>query len=436
MNMEYKNQIAQIAALFSNLSATSKTSKKLELLKAQSDNQTLKELALAAYGEDKYFVTLDQIPEDVIAKAGDGTSTESYLALLSQLKTREISGNEAIEAVCRHCADCMDATLLLAALDHSFNCGVSKGLISKVWPDLFSKFGVALAEKYDDKTSKAVNFATQNWLASRKLDGVRCICTKINGEVHFYARSGKEFFTLSVLREAIENMAADNFVLDGECCIVDENGDEDFISIVSEIKRKNWTIENPCYQVFDCLTPEEFYTHEGDICHSVRMLREAAVEIKNGVAHTAFVEQHELRSEDDFNYWIEQAAANGWEGIMIRKNIGYEGKRSKNMLKCKKFQDAEFTVLGCENDTMRFVEDGRQVEKTALARILIEYKGNTVSVGGGFSKAQRLYYADHHDELIGKTVTVKYFQESVNADGQYSLRFPTVKYIYEDGRDC
>lgn len=434
--MEYKNQIAQITSLFVELSNTSKTSKKLELLKDQAGNETLKALALAAYGEDKYFVTLDQIPENVIVKAGDGTSTESYLALLSQLKTREISGNDALEAVCAHIVNCADAPLLLAALDHSFNCGVSKGLISKVWPDLFSKFSVALAEKYDEKTSKAVNFTTQNWRASRKLDGVRCTCTKINGEVHFYARSGKEFFTLSVLRESIENMKADNFVLDGECCIVDANGDEDFISIVSEIKRKNWTIENPCYQVFDCLTPEEFYSHQGTVIHSDRMLRDAAQEIAAGVPNTTLVEQHDLHNEEEFNYWIEQAAANGWEGIMIRKNIGYEGKRSKNMLKCKKFQDAEFTVLGCENDTMRFVEDGRQVEKTALARILIEYKGNTVSVGGGFSKAQRLHYADHHDELIGKTVTVKYFQESVNADGQYSLRFPTVKYIYEDERDC
>lgn len=434
--MTYRDQVNQVINCIETLKETSKSSKKLAILSEMKDNTVMKELARRTYGEDKYFITLDQvIPAVVPSERGESENCD-YTTILDQLRTRELSGNSAIQAVAEYISENCDWQLLAIALDHDFGCGVSKGTISKVWPDLFSKFGVALAEKYDEKTSKAVNFATQNWLASRKLDGVRCICTKINGEVHFYARSGKEFFTLSVLREAIENMKADNFVLDGECCIVDENGDEDFISIVSEIKRKNWTIENPCYQVFDCLTPEEFYSHDGDTCHSVRMLRDAAVEIKNGVDHTAFVEQHELRSADDFNYWIEQAAANGWEGIMIRKNIGYEGKRSKNMLKCKKFQDAEFTVLGCENDTMRFVEDGRQIEKTALARILIEYKGNTVSVGGGFSKAQRLWYADHHDELIGKTVTVKYFQESVNADGQYSLRFPTVKYIYEDGRDC
>lgn len=432
--MTYKEQVNQVINCIETLKGTSKSSKKLAILSEMKDNSVMKELARRTYGEDKYFVTMDQVlqfdSEANITEDGD------YTQILDQLRTRELSGNSAIVTVSDYIHDNFDGKLLAIALDHDFGCGVSKGTISKVWPDLFSTFGVALAEKYDDKTSKAVNFETQNWLASRKLDGVRCICTKINGEVHFYARSGKEFWTLSVLRESIENMKADNFVLDGECCIVDENGDEDFISIVSEIKRKNWTIANPCYQVFDCLTVEEFNSHEGTVCHSDRMLREAAEELRSGVTHTTVVEQHELRNTDDFNYWVEQAAANGWEGIMIRKNIGYEGKRSKNMLKVKKFQDAEFTVLDCENDTMRFIENGAQVEKTALARIIIEYKGNQVSVGGGFSKDERLYYADRHDELIGKTVTVKYFQESVNADGKYSLRFPTVKYIYKDGRDC
>jgi DNA ligase 1 len=35
----------------------------------------------------------------------------------------------------------------------------------------------------------------------------------------------------------------------------------------------------------------------------------------------------------------------GWEGIMLRKDIGYEGKRSKNLLKVKKFYDAEYEVV-------------------------------------------------------------------------------------------
>ena len=35
--------------------------------------------------------------------------------------------------------------------------------------------------------------------------------------------------------------------------------------------------------------------------------------------------------------WSELAnSKNGWEGFMVRKDVGYEGKRSKNLLKIKK----------------------------------------------------------------------------------------------------
>jgi hypothetical protein len=37
-------------------------------------------------------------------------------------------------------------------------------------------------------------------------------------------------------------------------------------------------------------------------------------------------------------------------------------------------------------------------------------------------------------DIIGKTITVQYFEETNNDKGGISLRFPTVKHIYENGR--
>ena len=37
--------------------------------------------------------------------------------------------------------------------------------------------------------------------------------------------------------------------------------------------------------------------------------------------------------------------------------------------------------------------------------------------------------------IIGKTITVQYFEESKNQQGELSLRFPTVKHVYENGRN-
>jgi len=40
------------------------------------------------------------------------------------------------------------------------------------------------------------------------------------------------------------------------------------------------------------------------------------------------------------------------------------------------------------------------------------------------------------EDIVGKTITVQYFEETANDKGGISLRFPTVKHIYENERDC
>ena len=39
-------------------------------------------------------------------------------------------------------------------------------------------------------------------------------------------------------------------------------------------------------------------------------------------------------------------------------------------------------------------------------------------------------------KLFGKMITVQYFEETQDSKtGEYSLRFPVLKYVYEDGRN-
>ena len=121
---------------------------------------------------------------------------------------------------------------------------------------------------------------------------------------------------------------------------------------------------------------------------------------------------------------------------MLRKDIPYEGTRSHNLLKVKKFNDAEYTVLKTVNGIIRWIEGGVTVQRETLSAIIIEHKGCLVNVGSGFSKEQREKYYANPEELIGKTVCIQYFEESQNQMGGYSLRFPVVKHIYENDRDC
>ena len=148
------------------------------------------------------------------------------------------------------------------------------------------------------------------------------------------------------------------------------------------------------------------------------------------------LEQTQLTTEEQFTEMAKDAEEAGFEGIMVRKNVGYEGKRSHNLLKVKKFHDAEYTVLDTINGNIRWTENGKQIEKECLSSITIEHKGCKVNVGSGFSKEQREMYFESPQDIIGKTVTIQYFEETKNQNGGFSLRFPVLKHVYANGRNC
>ena len=56
--------------------------------------------------------------------------------------------------------------------------------------------------------------------------------------------TGKEFTTLQVLIDDVRGRLPDNTVLDGELCIVDDDGNENFQDVMKVIKRKNNIILN------------------------------------------------------------------------------------------------------------------------------------------------------------------------------------------------
>jgi DNA ligase-1 len=105
------------------------------------------------------------------------------------------------------------------------------------------------------------------------------------------------------------------------------------------------------------------------------------------------------------------------------------------MLKVKKFIDAEYKVVDAVMGPIRFIDNGKEVEEEMLSAVTIKHKGYDVSVGSGFSMDFRRAAYKDPSLIVGKTVTVCYFEETTNKQGTISLRFPTVKTIYDGERD-
>lgn len=348
--------------------------------------------------------------------------------LLDDLSNRVITGHDSIAAVNGFVtANTKYKDLIFSIIDRNLEIRASDSVINKVIPNLIPTFDVALATKYEPKFC---DFLKEEWKASRKLDGVRCLIRKEGNKVTAYSRQGNEFTTLQKVLDDVSMMPND-FILDGEICLMDENDNEDFQGIMKQIKRKDHTIKNPKYIIFDYLTLQEFDTKESNTKLSDRLIRLPLHQYDT----LSILEQINIDNEQQLLEMIAAADANGYEGVMLRKNVGYEGKRSKNLLKCKKFFDAEYEVLDIEFDSHRVIREGKEVVIPMLANVWIEHKGYRVAVGSGWNQEQRIRYQANPEQLLGKTITVQYFEETKNQEGGISLRFPTVKHVYENGRN-
>tara|TARA_Y100000034_G_C6900129_1_gene416005 strand:+ start:8 stop:1351 length:1344 start_codon:yes stop_codon:yes gene_type:complete len=447
--MKTEDLLTQFGNMIEELSSTTSNNEKKDILhKYGSAYPELLKLMEYTYSEyKKYYVTSKNCKKN--SHLGTSHPHDTIFNLLRRLDDRTFTGHSAIAMVNGFVeANKEYADLIWKVIDRDMKCRVSTSLINRVFPNTIPVFKVALADTYKPGM---VDFENEMWLCSRKLDGVRCISViNENGDITFYSRGGNEFLTLDNVKEDLKKLNLKSVVLDGELCIVDEKGNEDFQSVMKEINRKNHTIENPLFQVFDFLTLDEFNKQEGEIELGMRLtfLRAAietysdvvddtlSVPFMKDIKHIKVLEQLLVQDADSFQIMFDQAAQNKWEGLMLRKNCGYKGKRSKDLLKVKKFYDEEYKVIDLESSEIRYIKDGMEVEEEMLSNIIIEHKGNKVGVGSGFTIEERMKYYANPEWLVGKTVTIQYFEESKNKDGEYSLRFPVVKHIYENGRNC
>ena len=426
---------------FLQIQNTAGTNAKKEILR-KNMSPVIRQIFEDTYGPQKYYIK-KFVPNGDYGHLFIDIDYDTFHNTLMKLANREVTG-DAAERLLQDTVALFESEsqeILYKIIDRNLKIGVSLDNFLDVIGEKESKFEVALAENLNK--AKNVNPIDGTYFISRKLDGVRCICyiskTFEDTKITFVSRQGKTFTTLSNLVDPILKFIEDNdymmgdWVLDGEICIMDEDGNENFHGLMKEVTRKNHTIENPRYNVFDLLTLTEFdgLATSTNFSDRLRLLRSL-----NDNNNVKVLEQERVTSQEVLDRWVATAKEKGWEGCMLRKDVPYKRGRSKDLLKIKGMQDAEYEVVGVETGKATYNEGGHKEFDVASA-LYIKHKDNIVKVGSGLSKEQRLRWFDQPEEIIGKMITVQYFEETQDSKtGEYSLRFPVLKYVYENGRDC
>ena len=145
-----------------------------------------------------------------------------------------------------------------------------------------------------------------------------------------------------------------------------------------------------------------------DLPDSSENFSERIQQMKNIVKNSAspylkMIEQKKVQNNAELQLLFESILNKGGEGLMLHRGTAYyQAKRSKDLMKLKKYQDAEAVVL--QHLPGRGRNSGR------LGAILVKTEDGIVfKIGSGFSDLER-----EAPPAIGTTITYKYIGKTKN----------------------
>ncbi len=240
---------------------------------------------------------------------------------------------------------------------------------------------VTLAKRYEP--SPKARAKVNGWLLFTKTDGVRAYYD--HKDKKFYSRTGKEY---TMPKNIIDQMPTD-FSLDGELTL----GLGSFHVLSGYMRTidkssKEWP-KSLHYVVFDRPSIKGTYMERmpPGLKFDSKFLVQAPYIIVN--------------KDTDLDKLLQEAEDRGEEGLIIRNNdVGYENKRTSNLLKLTSRYSDEAVVTGYEEGSGR-LEDMMGALNVVLGKNKIPFK-----IGTGFTDEQRTDY----EELfpVGTVVTFSY----------------------------
>lgn len=312
--------------------------------------------------------------------------------------------------------------IFIKLLAKTLRLGVTSKTVNKEIPNLIPEWEVQQGYPIDKYPIKD---GTEFWL-TQKLNGVRA--TLYRGEL--IARSGQSYTGVDHILNAVGWIAEElGVVLDGELTLKNkgELSDNEAFRVATGILNSDSEDKTRiCYTIFDMISLGDFESDEPQTCYSVRRsaLDMAAPRLNTECTQVLPVLYH---GRDQHKIWelLERMVAEDKEGLMLNTNVPYYRSRHRGILKVKQFYSMDLPIIRCEEGS------GRLAGK--LGAFVLDFKGNEVKVGSGFSDEQRSAYWQKRDEFAGMLCEVKYKEISSDKNtGLQSLQFPIFIRVRDD----
>lgn len=243
----------------------------------------------------------------------------------------------------------------------------------------------------DFKKQKNIEFPV---FVQPKLDGYRMVYNGISDKM--LSRTGKEYDILKNTELHRELKKFKN-ILDGELY----THDKDFLFETYGILRKkklnkedDVILDKIYYNVYDIMMP-------GPFSERISVLKSLIKDTK----YIKLVKTYSCENKSCIDEYHTKFLKDGYEGSMIRSYSGeYSNNRSKDLLKNKDFDDAEFKVVGFEKET-----DTKGDGATPVVWIAETKDGKTFNIPSKGTREERTKLYNNGKKYIGKLLTVQFF---------------------------
>ena len=413
----------EVIKIFKQIQETSSTNDKKTIIAANKDNELFKKcLVFLLDGNINTGLSSKKIKKKVIKSEYILPTFEDVMKYLVQNNTGTDNDISMIQSFLDEHEE--DREFYEQMITKSFRLGADSKVINSVIPGLIPTWDLMLGTSIEH-----CKLPENTWFSlSQKLNGNRCIY--YNGEL--YTRQNKKYIGLNHIKADIEKIPnAKEYVFDGELIYKNNEGLSDssaFQKGTGIANNKSESKEELKLVLFDVLPKEEFDNKISKDTYKIR--KQHLLCLKQYETENIEIVQmfYEGTNQSEIWKWLDYCEQHDMEGCMLNLDTPYECKRTKSLMKIKKFYDFDLQIVGYEEGTGR--------NKGRLGAFVVDYNGNQVKVGSGYSDEERVNFWNDRDKYIGRVITVKYKEISKDKKtGLESLQFPVYCGVRELGKE-
>lgn len=310
-------------------------------------------------------------------------------------------------------------------LTKTLRLGITAKTINKIIPELIPEWEVQQAFPID---KYPIPEGTEFWI-TQKLNGARA--TFYKGQL--LARSGLPYKGLEHITQKLDSIQKSGYVVDGELILTHDGSmsdNEAFRTATGIINSDNGDKTAICYTLFDIIPERDFESDNPQVNYAQRrnaldsLIGQFDKESPIKILPVLYHGKDQSQIEPLFSKMVEEDK----EGLVLNLDVPYKRTRHKGILKVKRFYTMDLLVVGYEEGSGRL--------SGSLGSLVLDYKGNKVNVGSGFSDEQRAELLEKRDDLTGMLCEVKYKEISQDKNtGLDSLQFPVFVSLRTDKAD-